>query len=206
MEADPHPEWNVALEEVIRKEGEQAEGLYWLHNQAASWALRRNDRIQIPSIILATVTGFFSATSELLPPVVIGALSVVVGILNTINSYFKYAQKAEGHRIAALWYLKTYKNIECQLSLPISQRVNAEDFLRDLRENMARVSETAPPLPEAVTNAFREKFKSGLTAKPIEANGLDQIIVYRGEDPKTPRTAKPEVKITVLPSPTPSKH
>ena len=194
---EAHPEWNPALEEVIRKEGEQAEALYWLHNQASIWAAQRNDRIQIPAIALATVTGFFSATSDLLPPIAIGAMSVLVGFLNTIASYYKYSQRSEGHRITALWYLKTYKNIECQLSLPISQRTKAEELLKDLRENMARVSETAPPLPVHITNIFREKFKSGTTAKPIEANGLDPISIYREERLATP-VVKTPVKVSVI--------
>jgi len=201
-DGEPHPEWNPALEAVIKKEGEQAEGLYWLHNQASIWAQKRNDGITIPAIILATITGFFSATNDMIPPVAIGAASVLVGILNTVNSYYKFSQRAEGHRITSLWYLKTYKNIETQLSLPISQRQNAGDMLKDLRESMIRVSETAPPLPEAIKARFKENFKDSGTHKPIEANGLDQIIIFKEpvRPPSTPKNVivespRPIVKI-----------
>jgi hypothetical protein len=34
MEAADDPQWNSALEEVVKKEAEQAECLYWLHNKA----------------------------------------------------------------------------------------------------------------------------------------------------------------------------
>lgn len=202
-DAEPHPEWNTALETVIKKEGEQAEGLYWLHNQAAVWAQKRNDRITIPAIILATLTGFFSATNDMIPPLAIGGASVLVGILNTVNSYFKFSQRAEGHRITSLWYLKTYKNIETQLSLPISQRQNAGDLLKDLRESMIRVSETAPPLPEAIKATFKEKFKDSGTHKPIEANGLDRIEIFKAAaappvTPKVMETPKSPIKVTVM--------
>jgi hypothetical protein len=197
------PQWNEALEKVIQKEGEQAEGLYWLHTHAAQWASRRNDLIQLPAICLATITGFLSATSDLLPPIAVGALSVGVGILNTINSYFKYSQRAEGHRITGLLYLKTYKEIETQLSIPISQRTPAEVMLKQLREELQRVSETAPQLPTISLDAFKKKFKGTDVAVPIVANGLDKIQILE-RPPSTPRTPKtpmpnprPQIKIVI---------
>lgn len=194
-----HPEWNDALERVIKKEGEQAEALYWLHHHASAWARKRADWIQIPSIILATVTGFFSATSDLVPPVAIGAASVVVGILGTVNSYFKFSQRAEGHRITALFYHKVYKTIETQLALPVQQRVSAENFLRELRDEMARVGEAAPEIPERTVAQFKAHFHEGETSKPIIANGLDPIRIFKAERsvPPTPATPRPSVKITV---------
>lgn len=198
MDEDNHPpaEWNEALEGIIKKEGEQAEALFWLHNQAALWAGRCNDYIQIPSIVLATTTGFFSATADLIPPVGIGALSMVVGILGTINSYFKFSQRSEGHRIASLLYHKTYKMIETQLSLPIIQRQPAETFLKQLREEMMRVSETAPIIPERIIARFKAKFTDPQVSVPIIANGLDPIQIWRAA-PKTP-TATPKERPRVM--------
>ena len=180
MAEEPHPDWNEALEDVIKKEGEQAEGLYWLHNQASHWAQRWNDVIQIPAIVLATVTGFFSATSDMIPALAIGAASVFVGILNTVNSYYKFSQRAEGHKIASLWYLKTYKRIETVLSLPVHQRVDAGALLSELSEGMTRITETAPQLPPHVLAAYSQRFAGEGVAQPLGTNGLDPIRVFRG--------------------------
>jgi hypothetical protein len=213
-----HPTWNPALERVIQKEGEGAESLYWLHNEAARWAQFRNDAIQIPSIIIATLTGFLSATEGVLPPVAIGVFSVGVGILNTINSYFKFSQRSEAHRITSLLYLKTYKDIECQLSLPVDQRKDAEVMLADLRGLLERVSETAPPLPRAVITLYKEKFKDTAIHTDIQANGLDAIAIYKGPlaRPTTPRAPsldsaatpaappRPDIKISIKAPPVPA--
>lgn len=196
MDEEVHPEWNEALEGVVKKEGEEAESLFWLHNKAALRSRRYNDYIQIPAIILATVTGFFSATADVLPPQAIGAMSVVVGILGTVNSYFKFSQRSEGHRIASLLYMKMYKNIETQLSLPTNQRQPAEVFLKMLKEEMERVNETAPDVPEEVIKEFKKKFKDPQVNVPIIANGLDAIHIYRAP-PKTPG-ATPRPKVTVV--------
>lgn len=183
------------MEAVVKREAEEAEVNHWLHHHASLWSSRRNDLLQIPSIILATITGFASATSEV-PPVIIGTCSLVVGVLNTLNSYFKFSQRSEGHRIISQLYLKLYKNIQTELALPINQRTPAEILLKDLRDKMARISETAPVLPESVVASFKEKFKGIKSAVPIVANGIDPIEIYRAPEIKID-TPRPVVRIQI---------
>jgi len=201
MSVDGPPEifWNDALEQVIKKDAEECACLFWLHNAASIWATRRNDGIQIPSIVIATITGFFSATSNLVPPIAIGALSVFVGILGTLNSYYKFSQRAEGHRIVALWYLKSYKNLESQLALPVTQRAPAGALLKELKTEIARVSETAPAIPEAIINKFKTQFKDGPVHKPIVANGLDPVKVWKDDSKGFPITPLSNIKIDIIP-------
>ena len=186
MGEDAHPTWTGALEKVIKREAEEAEALHWLHHHASLWCGRRNDMLQIPGIIIASATGFLSATSELLPPVAVGALSLGVGVLGTLNSYFKYSQRAEAHRMIAQMYLKVYKNIQTELALPPKQRTGAESLLADLRDRLAPISETAPPLPEASVKAFQAKFKELKSAVPIVANGIDPVEIYSGPAEPSP--------------------
>lgn len=174
-------DWNPDLEQVIKKEGEQSQSLYWLHNEASIWASKRNDSIQIPSIVLASITGFLAATSVLVPPVGIGGMSLAVGVLNTVSSYYKYAQRSESHRLTALLYLKIYKNIEVELALPVNQRVNAIMLLRDLRQNLARVAEIAPLIPSFAIDKYNRIFKTSPVSSPIVTKGIDVITVCLNE-------------------------
>jgi hypothetical protein len=183
--------WNPDLEMLVKKEGEQSQSLYWLHNEASEWASRRNDILQIPSIILASVTGFLSATTVFVPPIGIGGMSLAVGIMSTISSYYKYSQLSESHRVTALLYLKTYKNIEVELSLPVHQRVNAGILLRELRMNLARISEIAPVLPSSIIDKYNRIFKYSSVSSPIVTNGIDVITVCLNE------ADAPEVPIEV---------
>jgi len=190
-------EWNPALEEIIRREGEQSEALYWLHNKASVWASKRNDIIQIPAIILSTVTGFLSATTNLVPMIALGGISVFVGILSTLNSYFKFSQRGESHRIISLLYLKIYKTIEIELALPASQRANANVLLNEIRQHMNQIGEQAPTIPESIIALFKKEFKDGDTSRPIIANGLDVINVFKN--------LQPEVTMTEIPTQTTSQ-
>lgn len=187
-------EWSPGLEEVLRKEGEEAESLFWLHNRSSVVSTRNNDMINIPSIVLQTVTGFLSATGGLVPALVLGSISVFTGVLSTLLSYYKFSAKAEAHRMSAQLYLKIYKKIEIELSLPPDQRVAPIKLLEEVRDKLARVSEVAPDVPQIIIAEYKKQFKDGDTKKPIIANGLDKILVY-----VKPREDTPRVNIMVKP-------
>ena len=172
-------EWCDGFEIVLKKEAEQSESLFWLHNKSSLLASKFNDYIQIPSIVLQTVTGFLSATSGLVPSIALGGISIFTGILTTILSYYKFSAKAEGHRVVAQLYMKIFKTIEVELSLPIAQRQNPQKLLDDVRDKLARISEVAPDIPDVIIDQYNKTFKDNSTSKPIITNGLDEIIVYK---------------------------
>jgi hypothetical protein len=172
-------EWCDGFEIVLKKEAEQSESLFWLHNKASLLASKFNDYIQIPSIVLQTVTGFLSATSGLVPSIALGSISIFTGVLTTILSYYKFSAKAEGHRVVAQLYMKIFKTIEVELSLPIAQRQNPQKLLDEVRDKLARISEVAPDIPDIIIELYNKTFKDTTTSKPIITNGLDEIIVYK---------------------------
>jgi hypothetical protein len=194
-------EWSSGLEEVLRKEGEESESLFWLHNKSATLANRYNDVINIPSIVLQTVTGFLSATSGLVPPLVLGSVSVFTGILSTLLSYYKFSAKAEGHKMCAQLYHKIFKNLEIELSLPPDQRMRPMKLLEDVRNELARVGEVAPDIPEHVIGLYKKEFTGGDTKKPVIASGLDKIMVFSS----TPPVPKATTLLVPKPAPAPAK-
>jgi len=173
--------WNTGLEMVVKKEGEQAESMFVLHDRAAKVADKYNDFIMIPSIVLQTLTGFLSATNGLVPPLALGAISVFTGILSTLISYYRFSAKAEGHRVVALLYLKLYKLVEVELALPVEQRLPASKLLEDVRKKISHIQEIAPDIPDGVIKEYKAKFKDITSAKPIIANGIDEIMVFTKE-------------------------
>ena len=189
-------EWNEGFEMVLKKEAEQAESLFWLHNKSSLYQSKNNDYITIPSIILQTLTGFLSATGGLVPPLVLGGLSVFTGILSTLTSYYRYSAKAEGHRVVAQLYMKIYKNLEVELSLPIAQRTDPEKLLRDIREKLQRISEVAPDVPENIIKLYKHHFKNDNIAHPIIANGIDPVNIYKEPIQNIESNIKNKIKST----------
>jgi hypothetical protein len=178
---DQDIEWNEGFEMVLKKEAEQAESLFWLHNKSSILQAKNNDYITIPSIILQTLTGFLSATGGLVPPLALGSISVFTGILSTLVSYYRFSAKSEGHRVVGQLYMKIYKHLEVELALPIAQRTEPDKLLKDVREKLQRIAEVAPDIPESVIELYKKKFKDNKTSHPIIANGLDPVKIYKDD-------------------------
>lgn len=180
--------WSHQLETLIAQEGEKSRGLAYIHQRCEYIYNRKNNYLTIPIIVASTLAGTASVGSSSLFPddakigsIVIGLISITVGILNTINSYFAFAKKAESHRIAYLQYSKLFSTIAIEMSLPRDERDEPEHILSMLRTTMERLAETTPsPLP-SVIDEFNFKFKDKYpdVAKPSETNGLQKISIFR---------------------------
>lgn len=188
VERDIH--WSEPLEVLIAQEGEKCRGLAWIHQKSEGYYSRRNNFIAIPVIVLSTLSGTASVGSSSLfqgethiSSIVIGLVSIGVGILNTIASYFAFSRKSEAHRIAYLSYNKLFQTISVELSLPRSEREEPESLLKKIRDTMERLAETTPSAPDSILSDFNLKFKDEdkSIARPAETNGLHKIKIYMKE-------------------------
>jgi hypothetical protein len=66
-----------------------------------------------------------------------------------------------------------------------------------VRDKLARISEVAPDVPDTVINLYKIQFKENTTAKPIIANGLDKIEIYK--DDVMVVSPKPRIDIRMVP-------
>jgi len=181
-------EWSSQLENLIGLEGERCLGLAKLHKRCEDLTTWKNNMIQIPVIILSTLSGTASVGSATMfgsmgsAPIIIGLVSIGVGVLNTIGSYFSYAKRSEAHRIAHLQYAKLFTQINVELALPRGERDTVDIVLKNLRDTMERLAEITPSVPDEVIAEFNKKYASytGIGV-PIETNGLSKIAIYRGE-------------------------
>lgn len=178
--------YNSHLEELIASEGEKSLAFQWLHDQSEKRYSTFNTYIVLPVIILSTMSGTASIGQKELfgdtpfSAIVIGLVSILVGILNTVASFFAWAKRAEGHRIAGITYSKLHRYISIELSLPRDQRVPAKHFLKAIREQIDRLNETSPQIPQVVISAFAKRFEpvpAGISVPEI-CNGLHKVDVY----------------------------
>ena len=203
---EEHPmDWSSQLEDIIAQEGERCSGLAWLHTRAETYTSTYNTYVQVPVIVLSTLAGTASVGSATLfgtssaSGIVIGLVSIGVGILNTLGGFFNFAKRSESHRIAHLSYSKLASKIAIELALPRSERMKPDLLLTFMRETMERLAETTPNCPLHIIKLFNEKYKDEKQiALPSEVNGIHKIEVYRQEfHLLTPNEGKPEIKITM---------
>jgi hypothetical protein len=178
--------WNEQLEELLTKEGERALCFSWLHLHSQKRFTSCDTYIALPVIVMSTIAGTGSIASASLfgnsqtASIIIGLISLTVGALNTVSNYFGFAKRSEAHRIAGITYSKIHKFIVIELSLPRKERMKANDALKIIREQLERLGETSPQIPDEVIRAFNAKFEDSTPdiSKPEITNGLDPIKVY----------------------------
>jgi hypothetical protein len=189
--------WTERLEEYFVSTGEKANCLAWVHKKSEELFSVRKTFIDLPVIVGSGVIAFLNAGSQSmfedarLASISLGVGSLVVGILNTMGTYFGWSKRAEGHRISAINYAKLYRFIAVELALPRDERMTPHDFLKMVKDSYDRLAEISPMVPPSIIHKFQRRFKKiHDIAKPEEANGLHKIEVYRtpGDDVKSPDT------------------
>jgi hypothetical protein len=177
--------WTVILEEYFAQTGEKANGLAIMHKKAESIFTRRKTYIDLPVIIGSGAVAFMNAgssslfTDHQLAATALGVGSLVIGILNTMGSYFGWAKRAEGHRMSGIHYAKLYRFINVEMRLPREQRMQPGDFLKYVKDQYDRLAELSPPIPGSVAKEFSHKMEKYMDiSKPEETNGLNKIEIF----------------------------
>jgi len=177
--------WTVTLEDYFAQTGEKANGLAIMHKRAESIFTHRKTYIDLPVIVGSGAVAFLNAGSSSLfsdhqlAATALGVGSLVIGILNTVGTYFGWAKRAEGHRMSAIHYAKLYRFINVEMRLPRDQRMQPGDFLKYVKDQYDRLAELSPLIPSSVTRTFvsqTEKYKD--ISKPEETNGLNKINIF----------------------------
>ena len=179
-----HVDWNPQLEKILAQEAERCLCYSVLHRLCEQRYSKLNNYIALPCIVLSTLAGTASVGSTSLfgsssaAPMAIGAVSISVGILNTLGSYFGWARRAEGHKASYVQYGKLHRFLMIELSLPPKQRMTASDLLKTMRDQIDRLYETSPAIPPEVVAVFKAEHGDDHISRPEIANGLDPIQVY----------------------------
>jgi hypothetical protein len=193
--------WTDKLEEYFASTGEKAHCLGWVHKQSEAMYSTRKTFIDLPVIVGSGVIAFLNAGSQSMfedariSSIALGIGSLVVGILNTMGTYFGWAKRAEGHRISAIHYSKLYRFISVEMALPRDERMSPHDLLKYVKDQYDRLAEISPLVPSAVIQTFQKRFKKYTDiSRPEEANGLEKISIYKptaaDEAERTPGTVR----------------
>ncbi len=200
--------WTEKLEEYFASTGEKAHCLGWVHKQSEAMYSTRRTFIDLPVIVGSGVIAFLNAGSQSMfedqriANISLGIGSLIVGVLNTMGTYFGWAKRAEGHRISAIHYAKLYRFIAVEMSLPRDERMSPHDLLKYVKDQYDRLAEISPLVPTAIIHKFQRRFKKYTDiSRPEEANGLEKISVYKpsaaDEADETPGT----VRVRIGPAP-----
>lgn len=199
-----HISWNDSLENLVAEEAEKCGGLSWLHGECEKYFSLRTNCIALPVIILSTVNGFLSGSSQSIfsngqvASIGLGVLSLFTGVLSTVGSYFAWAKRTEAHRISSLQYQKIAKFLSIELSLPKDERIAAKDILKITREQIERLMEISPAVPEYIIYKYKNRFKNNTgVAQPEIIEGFKKVTINKFEKIKLDEVKVVESKFKI---------
>jgi hypothetical protein len=179
--------WDNDLEKLIKDECEISYSYYLLHNLSYIRFSHINNIINLPVMILSSLTGASSMGSSALfnntfiSSIVIGLVILLLNSLQAINTYYKFSQLSEAHRIASISFQKVSRFLEIELSLPRKQRSDPKIILKILKNEIDRLMETSPIIQQIIIDKYNKKYKDERASKPAIVNGL-KIITINDED------------------------
>jgi hypothetical protein len=184
-----HNGWTFELESLAAEWADHGSCYQWMHERSRQLQSVKNLRMKIPAIILSTLTGtasfglgsFFgdNSSSKTMAQMVIGSISIIVGVIGTLDTFFQYAQSCEMHNTAAVNWGNFQRNIEFQMKLHPNERIEAMPFMKMMQNEMNRLIEQSPSILTCVLKEFQIKFeKNTELKKPAVVNGLEHTIVH----------------------------
>jgi hypothetical protein len=120
---------------------------------------RRFERLHLwlglPAIAFSTLVGTtvfatLSKTTDLMVQVTIGLLSVLAAVLMGLQTFLKYSELAEKHRMAGAKFANLKHRIELLATLPPTTDSELREALAAIEESWSKLREESPTLPTQV--------------------------------------------------------
>ena len=181
--------WTEEQEKLLAKWSDYAACYRWLHDRTEKKLSSKNNLITIPVIILSTITGTASVgltglvgdipNGQKYGQVAIGMVSLFTGILTTLGNFFRYAQNSEAHRVAAVSWSKFNRLISVELAQKPDDRMDSLDFINICRQDLDRLIEQSPQIPDDVIDKFGREFDEHEDlSKPDICNNIEHTSVF----------------------------
>ena len=125
-----------------------------VHFDVAEELSRRNLFLGIPVVVLSAIVGtsLFASVSgdgvDVWLRIAAGTVSLIAGVLASIQTFLRFGARAEQHRVAAERWAAVKREIEKVRALPAEQVGDANELLDDIKTRMDQAADKAPAMPK----------------------------------------------------------
>jgi len=192
--AAPKIEWNESIEDLYDSWYRRVAAAEHGHRVMADRMRRRHLLLGIPVVILTTLVGTSAFASinkahgDSIQNIgfdpdkvlfLVGTISVLAAVLSSLQTFMRYATRAEGHRIAALRYETLRRDMATTLALPREARGQPDRSLDSVRQRMDRYAKESPTIGERTWEKLAGSF--GLsTVPPDPSRRAEPVVVPEG--------------------------
>jgi len=161
--------WTEQVENIFISWADKAIVYKILHERSYKKNKLKNYAFTIPCVVLSTIlasaTFALSGDSNTIPKEYatyaqygLGGVNIFIGILQTLQNFFKYAQMSEAHdSVSKQWY-KLYRVINTELNIARNKRRDADEFMKFARMEFDRLIELSPDIPDNIVKAFKDHY------------------------------------------------
>jgi hypothetical protein len=195
-----HNGWTREIEILMATWADYAGCYRWMHERTERIFSQKDLAFVFPVIILSTVTGAanFAMDSLIEDPdhkkyaqFGLGGLSIITGIISTIANRLGYGPKAESHKGAGVLWGKFQRLIAIELRLHPNERNDCMVFLKMCRNELDRLIEQSPTIPQKVIEEARKEFlKYPTVRRPDILGGIDTTHVFVDTNSRLQQVAK----------------
>jgi hypothetical protein len=183
-----HNGWTAEIEKLMAEWADKAITYRWMHERTERIFASKDLGFMFPVIILSTVTGAanFALDSVIQDPeykkyaqLGLGGLSILTGIISTIANRLGYGSRSEAHKGASVHWGKFQRLIAIELSLHPNERSDCMAFLKTCRNELDRLIEQSPTIPQHVIDECRVEFrKYPKVRKPEIVGDIDTTHIF----------------------------
>lgn len=154
-------QWRAEEESLINQWIEESAARVYLHEKSSLSFKKYDHIVTLPIMIITAATGSanvsmaFSQQPSWISNLVTGIFGVGSAVLTAISHYYKFSEMAESHKQTANAWNKMRASMLVQLALPFEERAECRTFMDSIREEMDRLNQTSPSIPEAFITEFQ---------------------------------------------------
>jgi len=192
--------WTSEQEDLMANWSDIASCYRLLHDRTEKRYNKFNMAMTIPVIMLSTMTGTANfgmgslfgddQKSQRFANLAIGGVSLIAGLMTTLGNFLRFAQNMEAHRVASVAWGKFQRQVAVELALHPDERHDSMDFLKICRNELDRLIEQSPPIPEQIISKFEKQFSTSTIKKPDICNHLERTSVYKMKGTAVAATAE----------------
>ena len=153
--------WQIEEEEYLRFLKDESGRLSRRYKKGFTIYQDKQRLLKFPAVVLGSISGVASFGTNTFPlpvqpyvSIIVGAISVFIAILNSIESALKISENVQGCLVSHQSFQKLHDDIDRETSLPINDRsTSGITFLRDAYTRYQQILAHAPILDIEFTSA-----------------------------------------------------
>ena len=181
--------WNYNIEILMKKWGEKAAGLKYLHFESSiKWNIFA-DCMAIFSIIITAfasslslvTSSFHNEHTKNILAISVGAIGLLSTSIQSIKKFYNSEQKASQHYAISRQYGSFYRTITLQLSMSRNERQSCPIFTNWALKEYEKIQQDSPIVLKSVIRKFKKKFNSDVQTFPDIVDSKYVIDIYKNQ-------------------------